>query len=170
MFWGPFLFCYQSAYGEELSVIDMSLCNSKYSKSVIRLVDWCTLRFLATLMPMMGSQQITKTLIFSPTSMQQLDEAIQHSCLSNDMKCMCVVWVNCCHVCVLCTVLSLRMCMILYWAFGVTSLSAVLCWKWHDITWFVVCKKLIYFIHCPKPHEECLSSHSDRYIWWIWRY
>ena len=91
MFWGPFLFCYQSAYGEELSVIDMSLCNSKYSKSVIRLVDWCTLRFLATLMPMMGSQQITKTLIFSPTSMQQLDEAIQHSCLSNDMKCMCVV-------------------------------------------------------------------------------
>jgi len=23
------------------------------------------------------------------------------------------------------------------------------------MTWFVVFKKLIYFIHCPKPPEEC---------------
>lgn len=79
------LFCYQSAYGEELPVSDMSLCHSKYSKSVIRFVDWCTL------MPMMGSQQITRTLIFSPTSMQQFDEVLQCSCFSNDMKYMCVV-------------------------------------------------------------------------------
>jgi hypothetical protein len=70
MFWGPAVFCYQNAYGEELPVIDMSLCHSKYSMSVIRLVDWCTLQFLATLMPMMGSQQITRTLILSPISLQ----------------------------------------------------------------------------------------------------
>ena len=183
MFWGPALFCYQSAYGEELPVIDMSLHHSKYSKSVIRLVDWCTLQFLATLMPMIGSQQITRTLIFSPTSVQQFDEMLQHSCFSNDMQCLCVVCVNCCHVCVLCTVLSRGMCVILYWAFGVSSLSKVLCWKWHDMTWFVVFRKLIYFINCTKPHEECCSSHSDRFgevessksvrtenkiCWWMW--
>lgn len=82
---------YQSACGEELPAIDILLCHSKYSKSVIRLVHWCTLRFHATLMLMMGTEQTTRTLIWKA----------QHQC-SSLMKHYSMVSVMTWSVCVLC--------------------------------------------------------------------
>jgi len=150
----------------QLPVIDMSPCHSKYSKSVIRSVDWRTLHFLATLIPMMGSQQITRTLIFSPTLMQPFDEALQHSCFGNDMKCVCVCvccvskLLSCLCVTYCADTYNVRDFVVSLWCF--IAMNSTL-WMWHDMTWFVVFKKLIYFVHCTKPHEECCSSHSDRF-------